>query len=199
MAFTTEFLAGLGIEKEVAAKIFAERSLEIEAEKANAEKIKSQLITANETIEAMTADLAKAKADGATVESLNAKIAEYEQAEVMRKQAEAENSRRASLDERFEKWQYKDKSGNPIPFTEAGRRIARLDFEKAIEAEENAGKSDDEIIRALTFDENGNARAGYFDSGVTVSALSGAEPLPSGGGADEAKIRAVMGLPKSND
>ena len=43
MAITVKYLEDLGVEKQVAEKIFAERSKEIEADKAKREKLETEL------------------------------------------------------------------------------------------------------------------------------------------------------------
>ena len=74
MAITVKYLEDLGVEKEVAEKIFAERSKEIEADKAKREKLETELKESNESLENLTTEIDTLKTSGKNAEEIQAKL-----------------------------------------------------------------------------------------------------------------------------
>jgi len=114
--------------------------------KANAEfdkkvkRLEEQLQSANDTI----ADL-KAKADNA--EELNKRIAEYEQADKDRQEAEKKAKETQARKSRFDVLKGERKYLN-----EGTESWIFSEFEKALADDKNAGKSDSEIFEDITKD-----------------------------------------------
>lgn len=173
MAITTKFLDDLGISKEVAAQIFAERGKEVaEANNAKAE-IETELATAKKNLETLTAEaetLRTANADGnewkTKFEKLQNDIAEE------KKQAEADRVAKekfAAIENRFNT-AMGDKKFNH----EAIRESYLKKFGEALDSEEYKGKGDNEIFRALTKDDKTAFK------GVEVIKLAGGTPTGNG-------------------
>ena len=74
MAITVKYLEDLGVEKEVAEKIFAERSKEIEADKAKREKLETELKESKESLESLTTEIDTLKTSGKNAEEIQAKL-----------------------------------------------------------------------------------------------------------------------------
>ena len=170
MAITVKYLEDLGVEKDVAAKIFAERSKEIEADKAKKEKLETELKEKTENLENLTTEFETLKTANASGEDWKAKF-EALQAENLAKEKQAEAERilaekNASIDKRFEA-ALGDKKFNH----DAIRADYRQKFGEAIELEENKSKSDADIFHDLTKDD-----ASAF-VGVTTVKLVGGKTL----------------------
>ena len=106
MAITVKYLEDLGVEKEVAEKIFAERSKEIEADKAKREKLETELKEKTESLENLTTEIDTLKASGKNAEEIQAKLdALVAEREAEKKQAEADRilaEKTESINKRFE-------------------------------------------------------------------------------------------------
>ena len=76
MAITVKYLEDLGVEKEVAEKIFAERSKEIEADKAKREKLETELKENKESLENLTTEIDTLKTSGKNAEEIQAMTAD---------------------------------------------------------------------------------------------------------------------------
>ena len=74
MAITVKYLEDLGVEKEVAEKIFAERSKEIEADKAKREKLETELKENKESLESLTTEIDTLKTSGKNADEIQAKL-----------------------------------------------------------------------------------------------------------------------------
>ena len=182
MAITKEFLEGLGLEKETAEKIFAERGKEIDAEKKKLEESEKKLSDANgklKSLEDEVTELKKVDADG-----LNKKIEALEKQISDRK---AEDEKQAKEQESLTRFESVIGEGKFV--NELTKKGIFEEFKDAIEKEENKGKGDSDIYSALTKD-----REGIFASenpGIDIPGMgSGGE-----GVTDENAARAVMGLP----
>lgn len=161
--------------------IMAENGKDIEAAKAkfaDYEQTKTDLLAAKSTI----AELENGKGD--TV-ALQKAIDDYKAADAKREEDAKKAATRADVEARFAKAQ-----GDKREFAHAKIRSGYLDdFEKALSDEANKGKGDVEIFDALTKDQEG-----IFKSQNPMQAQMGG----AGGGTDmdDAKMRAIMGLPE---
>lgn len=186
MAITVKYLEGLGIEKDLANKIFAERSEEIEAEKKKYADLEKKLADSNANFEKVQKEFDALKETNASAEDYKAKFekltadvkAEKEKAEADRKAAE----KASGIKNRFVSAIGEKKFSHPAVESDYLRQ-----FTEALEKDENQGKADTDIIHALTKDD-----AGAF---VGVSK----EHIPGGKGGnlppDNSQARAIMGLP----
>lgn len=192
MAITVKYLEDLGVEKEVAEKILAERGREIEADKAKREKLETELKEKKESLDNLSKEFEDLKSSNASAEEYKTKYeALVAENESKAKKAEAERVAREkaeSLDKRFEAVVGDKKFSH-----DAIRADYRRKFEDALADKENEGKSDADIFHALTKDD-----AAAFE-GVTAIKLQGGRPQGVGGqNIDEARARAIMGLPVQN-
>ena len=144
------------------------------------EKVNNQLLTANDTITDLKTQLEDAtKVD---VKALQDKIKEFEDAEANRIQKENAAKELEALKSRFAPLK-----GDKKFLNEGTENWMFKEFKKAIALEENKGKSDESIFETITKDKNiyENPNQKYVNP-------------PAGGGKvddDDAKARAVMGLP----
>lgn len=169
MAITVKYLEDLGVEKEIAEKIFAERSKEIEADKAKREKLETELKESKESLENLTTEIDTLKASGKNAEEIQAKLdALVAEREAEKKQAEADRilaEKTESINKRFEAV-LGDKKFNHDAIREAYLKK----FGDALESKEYEGQSDADILHALTKDD-----ATAF-TGVTAVKLAGGRP-----------------------
>ena len=188
----TEFLKGLGLEDEVISKIMAENGKDIEKEKQKAAEATTKLEAANKKVseyETTIEDLKKS-AEGnedfkKKFEELEQKIAD-EKAEAERKEQEAKEE--AALNERF-----KTVVGENKWRDELTEKAVYSEFKNALKDEANKGKGDKDILDVLTKDK------GYFsDPSKTPGIFSKGTGGTGGASADDAAVRAVMGLPPLN-
>ena len=190
MAITVKYLEDLGVEKEVAEKIFAERSKEIEADKAKREKLETELKEKTESLESLTAEIDTLKTSGKNAEEIQAKLdALIAEREAERTKAEADRLAKEKLEatkSRFEK----ANEGKGEWYNEPTKEFYFKKFSDALESEEYAGQSDIDILHSLTKDDQ-SAR-----KGVTAVKLAGGTPQGLGSNYDDATARAVMGLPQ---
>ena len=174
MAITVKYLEDLGVEKEVAEKIFAERSKEIEADKAKREKLETELKEKTESLESLTAEIDTLKTSGKNAEEIQAKLdALIAEREAERTKAEADRLAKEKLEatkSRFEK----ANEGKGEWYNEPTKDFYFKKFSDALESEEYAGQSDVDIMHSLTKDDQ-TAR-----KGVTAVKLAGGTPQGNG-------------------
>lgn len=178
MSITVKYLEGLGIEKSIAEQIFAERSREIEADKAKREKLENELGESKKNVDALNAEFEKLKsenADGAEWKSRFEALQAENEAKA--KQAEADrilNEKNARNHEYFDnalKAIGKTADDWNGKFTADGYYN---EFVKAIENEENAGKAHKDILHDLVKNDQNAFK------GVTVAKLAGGTPTGNG-------------------
>ena len=189
MAITVKYLEDLGVEKEIAEKIFAERSKEIEADKAKREAAETKLKEAEKSLESLTTEIDTLKTSGKNAEEIQAKLdALIAEREAEKTKAEADRimkEKQENINNRFNAV-FADK----VFSHDAVREAYLKKFGEALESKDFEGQSDEQIGHALTKDDK-NA----FE-GVTAVKLEGGRPQGLGSNYDDAKARAVMGLPK---
>lgn len=171
MAITVKYLEDLGVEKEVAEKIFAERSKEIEADKAKREKLETELKEKTESLESLTTEIDTLKTSGKNADEIQAKL-DALIAEREAEKAKAEADRLA-----------KEKADNVLSrFNAVKKKFKHDDIEQAylkrfgdaIESKDFEGKSDTEIYHELTKDDD-------CHEGVKAVHLAGGTPSGVGG------------------
>ena len=171
MAITVKYLEDLGVEKEVAEKIFAERSKEIEADKAKREKLETEFKESNESLESLTTEIDTLKTSGKNADEIQAKL-DALIAEREAEKAKAEADRLA-----------KEKADNVLSrFNAVKKKFKHNDIEQAylkrfgdaIESKDFEGKSDAEIYHELTKDDD-------CHEGVKAVHLAGGTPSGVGG------------------
>lgn len=187
MAITVKYLEGLGVDKEVAEKIFAERGSEIEKEKEKYSALEKELKESKDGLKKMKEELETLKAENASGEALRSKLealkAEYEEKE---KRAEADRI----LKEKQEgiKKRFIEAVGEKKFYNAPTREYYLKKFGEAIEDKSNEGIGDKELFHSLVKDDSTAFK------GVEFVRLAGGNPAGNGINADEAKARAVMGL-----
>ena len=181
MAITVKYLEDLGVEKEVAEKIFAERSKEIEADKAKREKLETELKEKTESLESLTTEIDTLKTSGKNAEEIQAKLdALIAEREAEKTKAEADRIMKEKLEatkSRFEK----ANEGKGEWYNEPTKDFYFKKFSDALESEEYAGQSDVDIMHSLTKDDQ-TAR-----KGVTAVKLQGGKPTGTGTAYSSAK------------
>ena len=174
MAITVKYLEDLGVEKEVAEKIFAERSKEIEADKAKREKLETELKEKKESLDNLTAEIDTLKTSGKNADEIQAKLdALIAEREAERTKAEADRLAKEKLEatkSRFEK----ANEGKGDWYNDPTKDFYFKKFSDALESEEYAGQSDVDIMHSLTKDDQ-TAR-----KGVTAVKLAGGTPQGNG-------------------
>ena len=170
MAITVKYLEDLGVEREVAEKILAERGREIEADKAKREKLETELKEKNESLESLTTEIDTLKTSGKNAEEIQAKLdALIAEREAEKTKAEADRIMKEKLEatkSRFEK----ANEGKGEWYNEPTKDFYFKKFSDALESEEYAGQSDVDIMHSLTKDDQ-TAR-----KGVTAVKLQGGTP-----------------------
>lgn len=189
MAITVEYLTGLGIEKDVAEKIFSERGREISAEKEKSDKTASELKEAKETISRITTELDGLKANNASAEEWKQKYEtlqhDVSEKERIAKEEAAAAEKQANLQARYAAVCV-SKDGKPLEWThEAIKNDYFAKFAAAVEDKSNQGKSDADIFSSLTKDD-----ATAF-KGVTAVTLIGGKPLGMNGALTRADISKI--------
>lgn len=174
MAITVKYLEDLGVEKEIAEKIFAERSKEIEADKAKREKLETELKEKKESLENLSKEFEDLKSSNASAEEYKTKYeALVADNEAKAKQAEADRvlaEKTAAINKRFEAV-----VGDKKFIHNAVREAYLKKFGEAIELEENKSKADADIFHEMTKDDR------CFE-GVKVEKLPGGNPKSAIGG-----------------
>ena len=180
MAITVKYLEDLGVEKEVAEKIFAERSKEIEADKAKREKLETELKEKKESLDNLSKEFEDLKSSNASAEEYKTKYeALVADNEAKEKQAEADRilaEKNADIEKRFAECVGDKKFSH-----DAIRADYLKKFADALESEEYKGKGDVDIFHALTKDD-----ATAF-TGVTAVKLQGGRPTGTGNGYSSVK------------
>ena len=186
MAITVKYLEDLGVEKEVAEKIFAERSKEIEADKAKREKLETELKEKTESLDNLSKEFEDLKANNASAEEYKSKYeALVADNEAKAKQAEADRilaEKTENINKRFEAV-----VGEKTFSHNAIKADYLKKFGEAIELEDNKSLSDEQIFHNLIKDD-----ATAF-TGVTAVKLHGGRPQGVGGKqyATKAEIMAI--------
>ena len=180
MAITVKYLEDLGVEKEVAEKIFAERSKEIEADKAKREKLETELKEKKESLDTLSKEFEDLKSSNASAEEYKTKYeALVADNEAKAKQAEADRilaEKTENINKRFEAVVGEKKfSHNAIKADYLKK------FGEALELEENKSLSDEQVFHNLIKDDK-NA----FE-GVTAVKLAGGRPTGTGNGYSSVK------------
>ena len=180
MAITVKYLEDLGVEKEVAEKIFAERSKEIEADKAKREKLETELKESKESLDNLSKEFEDLKSSNASAEEYKTKYeALVADNEAKAKQAEADRilaEKTENINKRFEAVVGEKKfSHNAIKADYLKK------FGEALELEENKSLSDEQVFHNLIKDDK-NA----FE-GVTAVKLQGGRPAGTGNGYSSVK------------
>ena len=174
MAITVKYLEDLGVEKEVAEKIFAERSKEIEADKAKREAVETKLKEAEKSLESLTTEIDTLKTSGKNAEEIQAKLdALIAEREAEKTKAEADRimkEKQDNINNRFNAVLGEKKFSH-----DAIREAYLKKFGDALENTDYQGKSDTEIFHDLTKDD-----ATAF-TGVTAVKLQGGRPSGIGG------------------
>ena len=174
MAITVKYLEDLGVEKEIAEKIFAERSKEIEAEKAKRMSAEERLTEAEKSLELVTTEMDALKKGEKNAEEIQAKLdALIAEREAEKTKAEADRIMKEKLEatkSRFEK----ANEGKGEWYNEPTKDFYFKKFSDALESEEYAGQSDVDIMHSLTKDDQ-TAR-----KGVTAVKLQGGKPTGTG-------------------
>ena len=173
MAITVKYLEDLGVEKEVAEKIFTERSKEIEADKAKREKLETELKEKKESLDNLSKEFEDLKSSNASAEEYKTKYeALVADNEAKAKQAEADRilaEKTENINKRFDAVVGEKKfSHNAIKADYLKK------FGEALELEENKSLSDEQVFHNLIKDDK-NA----FE-GVTAVKLAGGRPTGSG-------------------
>ena len=180
MGITVKYLEDLGVEKEVAEKIFAERSREIEADKAKREKLETELKEKKESIDNLSKEFEDLKSSNASAEEYKTKYeALVADNEAKAKQAEADRilaEKNADIEKRFAQCVGDKKFSH-----DAIKASYLKKFAEALESEEYKGKGDVDIFHALTKDD----AAGF--TGVTAVKLQGGRPVGTGNGYSSVK------------
>lgn len=180
MAITVKYLEDLGVEKEVAEKIFAERSKEIEADKAKREKLETELKEKKESLDNLSKEFEDLKSSNASAEEYKTKYeALVADNEAKAKQAEADRilaEKTENINKRFEAVVGEKKfSHNAIKADYLKK------FGEALELEENKSLSDEQVFHNLIKDD-----ATAF-TGVTAVKLAGGRPTGTGNGYSSVK------------
>lgn len=186
---TRDFLKELGLEKDTIDKIMSEHGKDIEAGKAklaDVEELKSQIADKDKTIADLNQQIKEFDGDAETIKTLQETVKKYEKAEAERKQAEKDAENDRILTENImgvigDKEFVNDFTKNSI--------IAQVKEE--LSKAENKGKGAKDIFDAITKDSTDifkNPQQTKLEIPPTGDKL-GADNV------DEARMRAVMGLP----
>lgn len=176
MAISVKYLVEeLGIEKEVAEKIFAERGKEIAAEKTKREELEAKLSESNGSLAKITEELNALKETNADAKEWKTKFENLTQ-EIAEKDAQAAAEKEAKEKADNIANRFKAVLGEKEFSHSAIEADYLKKFGEALDVAENQGKSDADIFNALTKDD------GTAFKGVTAFKLEGGK---SGGGTDE--------------
>ena len=180
MAITVKYLEDLGVDKEVAEKIFAERSKEIEADKAKREKLETELKEKKESLDNLSKEFEDLKSSNASAEEYKTKYeALVADNEAKAKQAEADRilaEKTENINKRFEAVVGEKKFSH-----DAIKADYLKKFGEAIELEENKSLSDEQVFHNLTKDDS------TAFTGVTAVKLQGGRPTGTGNGYSSVK------------
>lgn len=175
MAITVKFLEELGIEPETAKKIFAERGLEVEKEKAKLTAVQAELTEKKTAFDNLNSEMEALKTSNASAEDWKTKFEALQADNIAKeKQAEAEKIMQAkneNINNRFN-----TALGDKKFYNDPTREYYLKKFGEAIEAEENQGKSDTDVLHSLTKDDE------KAFQGVEIIKLAGGKPLGTSAG-----------------
>lgn len=175
MAITTKFLEELGIDKEVADKIFAARGEELAKDKATLAAVQAELEEKIEAFEKLNAEFDTLKASNASGEEWKTKYeALVADNEARSKQAEADRllkEKNDNINKRFD-----DVVGDKKFSHTAIKDLYLKKFGEALENADFQGKSDSEIFHELTKNDEEAFR------GATVVRLAGGKNMGASGG-----------------
>ncbi len=166
MAISVKYLEELGIEKEVAEKIFAERGKEIAAEKTKREELEAALSERDGTLEKITEELNTLKETNADANEWKTKFENLTQ-EIEEKEAQAAADKEAKEKADNIATRFKAVLGEKEFSHSAIEADYLKKFGEALDVAENQGKSDEDIFRALTKDD------GTAFKGVSAVKLEG--------------------------
>lgn len=179
MAITTKFLEELGIEKEVAEKIFIARNEELEKDKSKLISVQEELKKKTEAFNELNSELETLKAKGASAEEWETKYnalkadneAKEKQALADKLAREKEENNRAMFNKAVESYGKTADDWNN-KFTEEGYY---KEFIKALDAPENTGRAHKDILHDLVKNDTTAFK------GVTAVKLGGGKPSGIGG------------------
>ncbi len=190
-AITVKFLEELGVTKEAAEKIFAVRGEEITRFNTEKAELENKLAQKEKSIENLTCELEavkeKEKDEGEWKSKFQALKAENEAKE---KQAEADRiykEKSEGIEKRFNTASEGKKFNHDAIRSDYLRKFA-----EALENKEFEGKSDEDIFKELTQNDE------FAFRGITKFQLPGGNPTGENADTNEAKARAVMGLAPKN-
>lgn len=152
MAISVKYLEELGIDKETAEKIFAERGKEITAEKTKREELEIALGEKDKSLAKITEELNTLKETNADANEWKTKFEKLEQ-EIAEKDARAAAEKEAKEKADNIANRFKTVLGEK-EFSHSAIEAEYLKkFGEALEVAENQGKSDVDIFHALTKDD----------------------------------------------
>lgn len=170
MAITVKFLEELGIESEIAKKIFAERSSEVEREKAKLAAVQAELSEKTAAFDTLNSEMETLKTSNASAEDWKTKFEALQADNIAKeKQAEAERILKEKNDNISNR--FNTALGEKKFYNDPTREYYLKKFGEAIEAEENQGKSDTDVLHSLTKDDD------KAFQGVEIVKLAGGKPL----------------------
>lgn len=179
MAITVKFLEELGIETEIAKKIFAERGLEVEKEKAKLTAVQNELAEKTKAFDTLNSEMETLKTSNASAEDWKTKFEtlQAENAEKARKAEEErllseKNANNQTMFENAVRDYGKTMSDWNSPIIQNGYKGL---FISEIEKPENVGKSHRDILHELTKDDPTAWK------GVEIVKLAGGSPTHSNG------------------
>lgn len=153
MAISVKYLVEeLGIEKEVAEKIFAERGKEIAAEKTKREELEAKLSESNGSLAKITEELNTLKETNADANEWKTKFENLTQ-EIAEKDAQAAAEKEAKEKADNIANRFKAVLGEKEFSHSAIEADYLKKFGEALDVAENQGKSDADIFHALTKDD----------------------------------------------
>lgn len=170
MAITVKFLEELGIETEIAKKIFAERGVEVEKEKAKLLSVQNELKEKTEAFDNLNSEMVTLKTSNASAEDWKTKF-EALQADNIAKEKQAEADRILQAKNENIKNRFDTALGKKQFYNNPTRDYYLKKFSEAIEAEENQGKADTDILHSLTKDDN------KAFQGAEIIRLAGGKPM----------------------
>lgn len=162
----TAFLKGLGLEKEVIDEIMAENGRDIEAEKAKAKDLQTQLDTANNTIKERDKQLETLKNSPDNPEALQQKIQQLQDENKAAKEAHEKEMKDLKVANALEKALTEAKAKN----AKAVQALLELGDDVEL-AEDGTIKGLDEKIKALK-----KSDAYLFDDAKPSTTIKGANP-----------------------
>lgn len=162
----TAFLKGLGLEKDVIDEIMAENGKDIEAEKAKAKDIQTQLDTANNTIKERDKQLEDLKNSPDNPEELKKQIQKLQDDNKAAKEAHEKEMKELKVSNALEKALSSAKAKNP----KAVKALLELGEDVEL-ADDGSIKGLDEKIKALQ-----KSDAYLFDDAKPSTTIKGANP-----------------------